>query len=67
MVRFGGNGLSCVGHPSVAFCGKDDRATSVTETWEAGGSWRFCLAPTIDAHRSAAFASRGLGASDEFY
>jgi hypothetical protein len=30
--------------------------------WEAGGSLPFCLVPTIDAHRSAAFASMALGA-----
>ena len=44
----------------VAFCGKDDRATSVTETSKGGGSSPFCLAPTIDVQRSAAFASMGL-------
>jgi lactoylglutathione lyase len=31
----------------VAFCGKYDRATSATETWEGGGSSPFCLAATI--------------------
>jgi hypothetical protein len=50
----------------LAVCGERDRATSVTGAWEAGGSLPFCLAPTIDVHRSAAFASMALGACDEF-
>jgi hypothetical protein len=46
----------------VAFCGKGDRATSVTGASEAGGSLPFCLASPIAAHHSAAFASMALGA-----
>jgi len=45
------------------FAGKTTGPTSVTETWEGDGSSPFCLAPTIEAQRSAALASMGLGAT----
>jgi hypothetical protein len=45
----------------VALCGKDDKMTSVTETWEAGGSSHFCLGPTIDSPRRYITSSTDAG------
>jgi hypothetical protein len=51
----------------VASCGNHDRTTSVIETCDGGGSSPFCSAATLDANRSAAFASTASVPCDEFY